>query len=303
MKEIAIILPVYNRVGTTLQCLHRLDLIDSKKYLLVVIVIDDGSTDGTEIKVKEKFPKTKVLKGDGNLWWAGGVNKGLEYIKNNIPCNYILILNDDTNFNKNTLDELFEVIEQKKRVVCGSIVMDEESGLIYNAGQRVSKYLKVLKPIYKGHDIHDHADEIIECDSIGTRFVLMPKRIINDIGLFDKKKFTHGYSDYEYFLRASQNGYKILVVANSRITTLQNKNYMQFRLIDESLIDYLKLFFIKNTDSNLRYIFYKSIVHKNIFLGAITFIKEIASHLRWILYKMFLPKSLFIKIIKKKWII
>ena len=301
--KIAAILPVFNRVDETLKCLSRLLSLQTEKIDIKVVLVDDGSTDGTNIKVSEQFPNVIVLKGNGNLWWAGGVNEGLRYIENNVTCDYILILNNDTLFLKNTLEKLIEVIRRDVKIVCSPVVIDEESARIYAAGQKIKGLFQELKPLYKGEDISKHYNEIIECDSVGSRFVLMPKRIVGDIGFFDQNRFPHGYSDFEYFLRAKKVGYKILVITNSRVSTKQNRNYMNYRLVECSTFEYLKSFFDIRYGNNLKLLFYQSLVHKNFFLGLLLFSKKILSYVRWITYKIILPRSMLERIIKKKWVI
>ena len=301
--KIAAILPVFNRVDETLKCLSRLLSLQTEKIDIKVVLVDDGSTDGTNIKVSEQFPSVIVLKGNGNLWWAGGVNEGLRYIGNNVGCDYILILNNDTLFLKNPLEKLIEVIRRDVKIVCCPVVIDEESGRIYAAGQKIKGLFQELKPLYKGEDMSKHYNEIIECDSVGSRFVLMPKRIVGDIGFFDQSRFPHSYSDFEYFLRAKKVGYKILVITNSRVSTKQNKNYMNYRLIECSTFEYLKSFFDIRYGNNLKLLFYQSLVYKNFFFGLLLFSKKILSHSRWITYKIILPRAILERIIKKKWII
>ena len=300
--RIAIIIPVHNRRQITLNCIKQLYEIIGKDIMYCIIIIDDGSTDGTSEAIKKKYSEVIILKGDGNLWWAGGVNKGLKYIENNVTCDYILLLNDDTLFLKDTLGKLVEVIiAHDARTVCCSVVIDEESGRIYNAGQKITGFLQELKPLYKGEHPSDHYDEIIECDSVGTRFILMPKRIIGDIGFFDQDKFPHGYSDFEYFLRAKKKGYKVLVITNSRVYTKQNRNYINHRLVDCSSSEYLNSF-LDIKYNNLKLIFHQSFVRKNFFLGFLLFLKTILSHVRWITYKIILPRTILKRIVVRKWI-
>ncbi|MFK5894215.1 MAG: glycosyltransferase, partial [Pseudomonadota bacterium] len=103
--KIAIVIPVFNRVETTLNCLRQLQEIDKNGAEFNFIIVDDGSTDGTADAVKTHFPDSIVLMGDGNLWWTGAINMGAEYALKS-DFDYVLCLNDDLEFDDKFLTEL-----------------------------------------------------------------------------------------------------------------------------------------------------------------------------------------------------
>ncbi len=70
-------IPVHNRKKLTRECLASLQNQDTKHF--TVIVVDDGSTDGTSEMIRAEFPDTILLQGDGGLWWVGSINKGIRY--------------------------------------------------------------------------------------------------------------------------------------------------------------------------------------------------------------------------------
>ncbi|MEL6945455.1 MAG: glycosyltransferase, partial [Bacteroidota bacterium] len=85
---------MHNRKDITLKCLSRLKALgDLTRYS--VIVVDDGSTDGTYEEIYESYPTVILLKGDGNLWWTGAIRMGMEYAYKQ-DADYIIWLNDDT---------------------------------------------------------------------------------------------------------------------------------------------------------------------------------------------------------------
>lgn len=66
-----IILPVNNRKETTktfFDCLKRQTFQDFQ-----IILIDDGSVDGTDKMVHSFYPESKIIYGEGTLWWAGSL--------------------------------------------------------------------------------------------------------------------------------------------------------------------------------------------------------------------------------------
>ena len=72
--NIGVAIACYNRRETTLACLKALyHSADIAGVNLFVSLVDDGSTDGTLHAVMSSHPKVKVIKGDGDLFWAGAM--------------------------------------------------------------------------------------------------------------------------------------------------------------------------------------------------------------------------------------
>ena len=72
--KIAVLITCHNRKAKTVACLHALFANDlPKDYSLEIFLVDDGSTDGTEQAVRGRYPKVNIIKGDGNLYWNGGM--------------------------------------------------------------------------------------------------------------------------------------------------------------------------------------------------------------------------------------
>lgn len=297
--EIISILPVFNRINETLLCLKNLISLNNNEININVVLIDDGSTDNTSARITSLYPSVNIVYGDGTLWWAGGVNKGFEYVeKCKEEYDYILILNNDTIFNAKTFNELLSVVKNQPKSVCAPVVVDEDSGSVYNAGLIQKGLLKELKPIHRS--IFEKNEDVI-CDSVGTRFVLMPSQIILEVGFFDSKKFPHGYSDFDYFLRAKEKGYSIIVNTNSVISTVQNRNYLQYRLIEQTVNEFIKSFFDIKYSNNIKLQFYESFSHKPVWAGGILFIKRMISLTRWLLLKVVLSEKKLKQIVENKW--
>ena len=68
---------MHNRKEYTHQCLLSIYKQTNKNF--IVIVIDDGSTDGTGEMITNEFPEVILLKGDGNLWWTKAINLGIKH--------------------------------------------------------------------------------------------------------------------------------------------------------------------------------------------------------------------------------
>lgn len=76
-----------------------------------IVLIDNGSKDGSLEYVKSNFPEVKILALGKNLGFAEGNNKGIKSAKGK----YVFILNNDTKVDKNCLEKLVEVAESDDR--------------------------------------------------------------------------------------------------------------------------------------------------------------------------------------------
>ena len=102
--KVSIIFPNFNGGNEPLECLASIQKLNYLKEKIETIVIDNGSSDGSDIEIKKRFPKVKLIKNKSNLGFAKAINKGI----NKATGNFIFVTNDDLVFEKNSLKKLIE---------------------------------------------------------------------------------------------------------------------------------------------------------------------------------------------------
>ena len=122
MLKIAVLIVCHNRKEKTIKCLQKLYAqknIENIKFK--VFLVDDGSSDGTEHAISQSFPDVVIIKGNGNLFWAGGMRIAWNSAKKK-QYDYYLWLNDDVFLYNNFLESCLKDIqtvkkqEQKKKI-------------------------------------------------------------------------------------------------------------------------------------------------------------------------------------------
>lgn len=220
--KIAAILTCYNRKEKTISCLNglftALNYFNNKNKVedpikLSVYLTDDGCTDGTATVVREKFEKRNIiiLQGDGDLYWAGGMRFAWkEALKQDFD--FYLLLNDDTNVTNTVFEELFETHDYclKKFNAAGiysgcTCSKNNSQKVTYGGDVMVNRFLATSKRLSPNGKPQ-------LCDVANGNILLIPKSIVNHIGIFCDK-YTHRMADYDYTLTARKNGIPILITS------------------------------------------------------------------------------------------
>ncbi len=213
--RIEIVTPVHNRRDLTLRFLKSLSRIDRANLETHVIIVDDGSTDGTAQAVRENFPEVEIIEGDGNLWYTAGTNRGMEAALKYNP-DYILAVNDDSVFEENFLRYMVETAEKYPRSVVGAVLLDWTTP--HKIFQVSPKW-----DLWKGGFRHWQKQTVWtipqkpwEVELIVGNCVLYPAQAVREVGLMDEKKLMH-FGDAEYTPRMRRKGWRLLIEPRARV--------------------------------------------------------------------------------------
>jgi GT2 family glycosyltransferase len=237
--RIYVLLPVHNRREITRTLVECLVAQTYDNYELVLI--DDGSTDGTAEMVKQLVPSATVLRGTGKWWWAGCLQHGLDVLASRRvnDDSLVLFMNDDVTFGPDFLQNAVDVMRGKEGtlMVARTLAPDEtgtvETGVVADL-RRLSFRV---------------ADSAGAINCLPTRALFAYWSDVRTIGGFHPRLLPHYLSDYEYTIRAHKKGLRC--ETSPRLVIVSNEEATGYRTINErSFPRFLQKYFSKKAAAN-----------------------------------------------------
>lgn len=208
--RVAALLTCHDRRETTLRCLAGLFACRLPAgAALEVILVDDGSRDGTGAAVAERYPEVEVLTGDGSLFWAGGTRLAMEEARRR-GVDAHLWLNDDVVLAPTALEDLIGSYRQLRAVHGDDVIVvgtmrDPDSGETSYGGVRHASRWHRLK-----YARLDPSDAPQECTTMNGNLVMIPRSVVERIGVLSPV-YVHTIGDYGYGLEARRAGASIWI--------------------------------------------------------------------------------------------
>ena len=214
--RVVIVVLSWNGRDDTLNCLASLRLLTYPAYQ--VVVVDNGSTDGSVEAIRAEYPDVSLIETGENLGYVGGNNAGLSWALER-GGDYVLLLNNDTEVAPEFLSELVRVAESVPSVgiVGPTIYYFDRPQTIWSAGGAIDWARGETRMI--GLDEADTGQ--FGCEPRPVDFVtgcalLVKSRVIQQIGMLDLRFFAY-YEDAEWSVRAARAGFAIWHVPSAKI--------------------------------------------------------------------------------------
>jgi GT2 family glycosyltransferase len=218
--ELAVALVNWNNRDYLEQCLESIEAA-GLPFAYEVVVADNGSTDGSQQMLAERFPYVKVVQNEGNVGVARGNNQCIL----NSTGRYIYILNNDTVVNRHSVVAMAEFLDEHPEAgaVGGNLLnpdgtyqssffrfpaLWEELLIVSHIGRRLNPYF----PSHSGP-----WPTVREVDWISSASIVVRREAIEEIGLIDEEYFIYSdETDWQY--RLWQAGWKVYYLPN--VTTI-----------------------------------------------------------------------------------
>jgi GT2 family glycosyltransferase len=215
--KVGIIILNWNNADDSIECLSSVFNQQYDNYF--VIVVDNGSTDGSKEKIIQAFPNIDILSLETNTGYAVGNNKGISRAIE-LGAEFIFILNNDTIVSPSCLKELISTAGTNKKMgmLGPKMYCANPTDLLYSRGSYV--IWKQAKTIHRGmfqkDGIQSGEENPEQVDFISGCGVLVSKQLIDRIGGLDEEFFLN-YEDSEWGIRAKRFGYEVWYIPKAII--------------------------------------------------------------------------------------
>lgn len=213
--SVAIILVNWNSYEVSNDCILSLKKIDYPNY--TIILVDNGSADGSGMKLREAHPDIVTILSDKNTGFTGGNNIGFRYSLDN-HFDYSMMLNNDTFVEPDFLSKLIDLIETSDTIgaVQPRIHFDHNRQLLWNGGSYFNQFWGFTytkgenKAPQKEHLINKEVDWITGCA------FLVKNTVLQQVGLLAENMFMYS-EDVDLSFRIRKKGHQLMYVADSLI--------------------------------------------------------------------------------------
>ena len=191
-----------------------------------VIVVDNNSIDGSNLMVNKKFPEVKLVENKENLGFSKANNQGIRLSQGE----YVLLLNPDTVVEDDTFTKIVRFMDDHPEAGALGVKMVDGSGKFLPESKRglptpaaafykmfgISKLFPRSKTFSKYHLGYLDENETHEVEILSGAFMLLRKKVLDEIGLLDETFFMYG-EDIDLSYRVIKAGYRNYYFPETRI--------------------------------------------------------------------------------------
>lgn len=204
-----LIVITYNHAAQIAACLEAVDRLVLPGPL-ELIVLDNGSHDGTAGLVRQRFPQVRLLAEQENWGFAGGVNRAVAVAQGQ----RIALLNPDALPAPEWLCALLTPLDALGVGVVGSKVLGA-GGRIQSVGTLLDQ--QAVLTAHRGGDELDRGqyDAPADLEAVHGAAMAFPRRLWQELGGFDEGFFPAYWEEVDFCTRVRQAGRRVLVAPDA----------------------------------------------------------------------------------------
>jgi GT2 family glycosyltransferase len=212
--DVSVVIVNYNSTNYLLECLRSM-YANTKQATFEVIVVDNASSNCNLEPVENEFPEVVCISNKDNRGFAGANNQAIALAKGR----NILLLNPDTIVRGEVLHKCCEYLDENQDVGgigCRVLNADETLQTSWMPDPTLTGFFlsifyitRFMQRMRFSHEMRMDGVTNTEVDAIVGCYLMIPRRVIDDIGALDDKYFLYS-EDHDWCTRARKNGWKIM---------------------------------------------------------------------------------------------
>ncbi len=217
----SIVIPVYNNLEYTKQCITSLEASTDLKY--EVVIVNNASTDGTGDYLQTlaaNSTKYVIINNKENVGFPGAVNQGLKASSGD----YLVVANNDLLFTKHWLARLLELLRSNPQYGISAPMSNFVSGVQLD---KEAKYTTVEEMYsYAESQKQKEAGNFFVFPRVAFLCVLFKRELLTTVGGLDERFAPGNFEDDDYCLRAQMAGYTTVVAKDVFIHHYGSKSFL-----------------------------------------------------------------------------
>lgn len=183
-----------------------------------VVVVDNGSLDGSREIVRTAFPRVTLIENGRNLGFGGGNNVGIEFALKQGAA-WVFLLNDDVKVEPGLLSELMGVALSDARIgmLSPKIYYYSQPTKFWYAGGTVNYFTGVVS--HRGLRQEDRGQYglVEDTEYITGCAMLMRRELLEKVGMFDPEYFPIYSEDADLSVRSQRAGWRLVYVGQAKM--------------------------------------------------------------------------------------
>ncbi len=243
-KKVSVVILNWNRKEMLLDCLRSIKELEYPIY--EIIVVDNASTDGSAQAVREIYPDVVLIENDKNYGAIGGKNIGLRRALQS-DVEYIYMQDNDIVAAKDALTKLVEVAEADPTVGMVGVMMYDYSkpDTILSAGGIIDWTQNISRGRGDNQKDVGQFNKIEPVDYLWGGAILIRKRVLEQVGLFDEDYVGYWFEDTDLSVRVAKAGFKVLFNPFAKVwhkphATVEQYSYRKKYLAARNAIRFMK---------------------------------------------------------------
>lgn len=222
MQKPVVVVPNWNGLDGLRACL---DSLIQQSLPAHIIVVDNGSVDGSVAFIEENYPTIEIIRHKINRGYAGGVNPGFRRAME-LRATYVAPFNNDAVADKDWLKELVNYLDAHPIIgIVACKVLSADGGHIDSTGDQYTNW-GLPFPRGRGETDINKYDGLTDIFGASGAASLYRVAMLSEVGLLDEDFFAY-YEDVDLSFRAQLAGWKVAFVPSSvvyhEISTTSNK--------------------------------------------------------------------------------